>query len=88
MDDTLTTSYGDWKYEESLDGYGHPTHHVWVNDDLDGVIKVCLSEGMHIMKGERGDWIILLNIGSGGTDKFYTFDTEQEALENVRDLLP
>lgn len=87
MDAELTTSYGDWEYEESLDGYGPATHHVWVNDRINGVVKVCLSEGMHIMKGERGDWLILVNIGSGGIDTHYTFDSEEEALDNVKDLI-
>lgn len=79
---------GDWKYEDSLDGYGPATRHVWVNDKVDGVVKIALSEGMHIMKCERGEWLLAVNIGSGGMDNHYCFDTEDEALDNVEDFLP
>lgn len=80
--------YGDWEYEESLDGYGPATRHVWVNDEINGVLKVALSEGMHIMKCERGEWLVTLNIGSGGEDRHWCFESEDEALSNVEDLFP
>lgn len=82
------SDYGNWLYQESLDGYGHPVRHVWENEKVDGRLKVSLSEGMHIMRCERGEWLVTLSIGSGKDDKYWCFESEEEALSNVEDLLP
>lgn len=87
MEDTQP-DYGNWKYEDSLDGYGPATQHVWVNDTVDGVLKIAQSEGMHIMKCERGEWLVTVNTGPGGEDEYWCFETEQDALENIQDLIP
>lgn len=81
---------GNWTYVDAQenDGYGGVTRHVWENDELDATVRVAPSEGMHIMECDRGDWQVDVNIGSGGNDNTYCFDTEEEALSNVEDLLP
>lgn len=84
----MVRDFGDWKYEESLEGYGPATQHVWVNENLDGVVKIALSEGGHIMKCERGEWLITLNLGGGPPDRTYCCETEDEALRDVQDLVP
>ena len=84
----MTRDYGDWKYETDLSGYGDLTEHAWLNEELDGSIRVAPSEGMHIMKCDRGDWQVDVSIGGGGVDKTYCFESEQEALDNISDLLP
>lgn len=89
----IGSDFGDWKYE-SGDEYEFPVRHVWRNDELyedgkyvTGVIKLSLSEGMHIMYGERGQYTVSVYLGSGPVDKQYAFDSEDRALEQVKSLL-
>lgn len=83
-----TKDYGDWEYETSLDGYGPATKAAWRNESIDGTVKVAVSEGMHIMKCERGDWLVTVNIGSGGEDEHWCVSTKDDAFEKVDEILP
>jgi hypothetical protein len=88
MKKNILSENDDWTYEDSLDGYGPATKHVWINSKLDCTVQLALSEGMHIMKCERGEWLVTINIGGGKTDQHYCFETEEEALDNIKDLIP
>ena len=44
MDEKQLDDFGDWKYEDSLDGYGPATRHVWINETLNSTVKIALSK--------------------------------------------
>jgi hypothetical protein len=87
MTENYERDYGNWKYQDNLDGYGNPVEHAWENDELNGVIKISTSEGGHIMKCERGESLLTLNFGGGQINKYYCFEDEETALRNLKDLV-
>jgi hypothetical protein len=61
---------GEWSYEKSPEGkdtgWGEITKHIW-EKDKNNYIVIGRSEGMHIMKCQRGSWQINIKINSNET---------------------
>lgn len=78
-----------WTKENDLSGYGNPVTAAWINTDTNEVIKVALSEGMHIMHGDRGDWLVIKNLyeTDGPNPDYETFQTEEKAVERASEII-